>query len=320
MGLGVSSQSLSRWIRDCIAEVYTARSQSPPAGVVAHSTRSAATSAAWSTQASLEEICRAATWASASTFICHYRLDFLASAEASFGRRVLQRSAKLQALCIICQGLSPYFYSGQNLLQSVRLLCQSNNRIHLQHINFQRMRFNNTLVLLASRNPNLCILLINNQDPRTIILNPEVIVEVISRQAHSRRIWGPYEQRMTPVLGEVRNCCHGDPCKLPGILKANIPMKSLQFNYLHYLTDDLRLITNFYSQMVETLLLYTTPYNALNASLIELAKKCCHLKEVHCYCMVSQDMVDAFLSRCSDLRNYTLSATLLSSMLPALCP
>ncbi|XP_070583499.1 uncharacterized protein [Erythrolamprus reginae] len=89
-GLGLSSTSISRWIRDCIAEAYKARNQPIPAGVTAHSTRSAATSAAWVTQASIDDICRAARWSVPSTFIRHYKLDSFASAEAAFGRRVLQ--------------------------------------------------------------------------------------------------------------------------------------------------------------------------------------------------------------------------------------
>ncbi|XP_070590357.1 uncharacterized protein [Erythrolamprus reginae] len=90
-GLGVSPRSISRWIRECIAEAYGTTPHILPQGITAHSTRSAATSAAWRTQASAEDICRAATWTAPSTFIRHYKLDMYASAEASFGRRVLQR-------------------------------------------------------------------------------------------------------------------------------------------------------------------------------------------------------------------------------------
>ncbi|XP_070603189.1 uncharacterized protein [Erythrolamprus reginae] len=90
-GLGLSAKSISRWIKDCISEAYKAGGHTVPEGLTAHSTRSAATSAAWSTQASIEDICRAATWAAPTTFIRHYKLDSFASAEAAFGRRVLQR-------------------------------------------------------------------------------------------------------------------------------------------------------------------------------------------------------------------------------------
>lgn len=91
LGLKVSSSTVGRWLRTCIACAYEHQDLPVPQGITAHSTRSAATSAAWATQASVEEICRAATWTSASPFIRHYKLDSFASAEAAFGRRVLQK-------------------------------------------------------------------------------------------------------------------------------------------------------------------------------------------------------------------------------------
>lgn len=90
LGSKISSPTLGRWIRACISVACEAQSLPIPRGITAHSTRSAATSAAWSTRASVEEICRAATWASPTAFIRHYRLDVYASSDASFGRRVLQ--------------------------------------------------------------------------------------------------------------------------------------------------------------------------------------------------------------------------------------
>lgn len=91
LGSKVTSTTLGRWIRACIAKSYEMHALPRPENITAHSTRSAATSAAWATQASLEEVCRAATWSSPSPFIRHYKLDVYASAEAAFGRRVLQR-------------------------------------------------------------------------------------------------------------------------------------------------------------------------------------------------------------------------------------
>ncbi|XP_026545234.1 uncharacterized protein LOC113426991 [Notechis scutatus] len=90
MGLKVSPSTVGRWIRACIAKAYQSRSLPMPRGVMAHSTRSAATMATWATQAPIEEICRAATWSSPSPFIWHYRLAAFASVDAAFNRRVLQ--------------------------------------------------------------------------------------------------------------------------------------------------------------------------------------------------------------------------------------
>lgn len=90
LGKKVSVSTIGRWVRQCIATVYESRQELAPGGIIAHSTTSAATSRAWATQASLDEICRAAAWASPSPFIRNYKLDKFASAEAAFGRRVLQ--------------------------------------------------------------------------------------------------------------------------------------------------------------------------------------------------------------------------------------
>ncbi|XP_039189177.1 uncharacterized protein LOC120303551 [Crotalus tigris] len=91
MGQKVSVSTIGRWIRACISSAYVSLTLPVPPHVTAHSTRSAATTAAWATQASIEDICRAATWSSPSPFIRHYRLDKFASAEAAFGRRILQQ-------------------------------------------------------------------------------------------------------------------------------------------------------------------------------------------------------------------------------------
>lgn len=90
LGLRVSSPIVGRWLRATIAAAYEAHSLPVPGRIMAHSTWSTATSAAWSTQASLEDICRVAMWASPSLFIRHYKLDVYALAEVAFGWRVLQ--------------------------------------------------------------------------------------------------------------------------------------------------------------------------------------------------------------------------------------
>lgn len=61
-----------------------------PSGITAHFVLSAATSAALNNNASMEEVCKAATWSSISMFVRHYKLDVYSSLDASFGQRVLQ--------------------------------------------------------------------------------------------------------------------------------------------------------------------------------------------------------------------------------------
>ena len=89
-GYGASKNTLARWLRIAIHKAYKAMDIEPPTGVVAHSTRAVATSWAERAGASPEHICKAATWRSYSTFTRNYRMDLLAAAEQSFGRKVLQ--------------------------------------------------------------------------------------------------------------------------------------------------------------------------------------------------------------------------------------
>lgn len=92
LGLQISTSTLSRWVKGCIILAYKANGLLPPEGIVAHSLRGAATMAVYRSFPSLETICRAATWKSVHSFTRHYRVDKLASAEAAFGRRVLQHT------------------------------------------------------------------------------------------------------------------------------------------------------------------------------------------------------------------------------------
>lgn len=96
MGRRVSMATVGRWIKACISTAYDSAATPLPGKIYAHSTHSAATTAAWATQASILDICQAATWTSPSSFIRQYTIDSLASAEASFGRRVLQQVVSTQ--------------------------------------------------------------------------------------------------------------------------------------------------------------------------------------------------------------------------------
>lgn len=76
MGARITATTVSRWLRATISTAYELLSLPVPHRITAHSTRwSAATSAAWATQAPLEEVCRVATWTLVTPFIRHYSLD-----------------------------------------------------------------------------------------------------------------------------------------------------------------------------------------------------------------------------------------------------
>ncbi len=70
----VMKQRLSRWIFDAITLGYSSLGLHFPIGVRTHSTRVVASSWAWSSRASITEICAAAGWALPSTFARFYNL------------------------------------------------------------------------------------------------------------------------------------------------------------------------------------------------------------------------------------------------------
>ncbi|XP_041427211.1 uncharacterized protein LOC121396402 [Xenopus laevis] len=88
-GTKAAKSTLSKWIRSIISRAYAVKGKDPPIHVRAHSTRSVSTSWAFRHNASADQICKAATWASLHTFTRFYRLHTHASADAAFGRKVL---------------------------------------------------------------------------------------------------------------------------------------------------------------------------------------------------------------------------------------
>lgn len=89
-GKKASKNSIARWIRQAIQLAYQVSGMESPIGLKAHSTRALSTSWAEFHEASVEQICRAATWSSRNTFFRHYRLDLSDSSSLAFGRKVLQ--------------------------------------------------------------------------------------------------------------------------------------------------------------------------------------------------------------------------------------
>ena len=76
-GKPVSKVLIASWIRRIIEEAYKHFGQSSPEVIRAHSTRAMATSMANLRGASIEDICKAATWSSSYVFSKHYNLDVL---------------------------------------------------------------------------------------------------------------------------------------------------------------------------------------------------------------------------------------------------
>lgn len=71
LGKRMSKATLSRTLKLCIIEAYRALKKDIPSGITVYSIRSTSTNAVLINRASVEEICRAATWYPVSTFVRH---------------------------------------------------------------------------------------------------------------------------------------------------------------------------------------------------------------------------------------------------------
>ncbi|XP_069820996.1 uncharacterized protein [Dendropsophus ebraccatus] len=89
-GRKVSKSVLARWIRNAIEQSYILQNLTSPLRIRAHSTRAVSTTWAERASASIDQICRAATWSSPHTFTKHYRLQLQRNEDLTFGRKVLQ--------------------------------------------------------------------------------------------------------------------------------------------------------------------------------------------------------------------------------------
>ncbi|XP_069495968.1 F-box/LRR-repeat protein 8-like [Ambystoma mexicanum] len=263
-----------------------------------------------------------------------------------------RESHKLEDLCILCRGENPIFYSGQDILDSIKNVCRHDNEINLQHIDFRNMpiTLDDGLVrLIATGNPNLRSLFLNN---RTLVCNvtPEAIravlkacpklsvfgmfyaslsddvfMELISPDRApltrldlfcerldkytpviSEALWGSLGKKHSTLLVNLE-LDHTIPAwKIPRILKKNIPVSTLELNTFSFLVHYVRFAANSYSRTLKKLTLQTTPSSDLNSVLIELSEKCVLLEEIHCYCVVPQEVVQAFMRNCPRLKRYTL--------------
>uniref|UniRef100_A0A803JL00 Tyr recombinase domain-containing protein n=1 Tax=Xenopus tropicalis TaxID=8364 RepID=A0A803JL00_XENTR len=89
-GLPATKTTIARWIKETVRRAYLVRKKVPPIKLRAHSTRAIGASWAHRNAATAEQVCRAATWSSPHTFTKFYHFNTYLSAEAAFGRKVLQ--------------------------------------------------------------------------------------------------------------------------------------------------------------------------------------------------------------------------------------
>ena len=88
-GCKVRPSTISGWLSRVIKEAYISSGRPEPQ-VTGHTTRKMGTSRAWVAGASVEDVCRAATWATSSTFAQFYKLDVMPSTFSSVSSQVLQ--------------------------------------------------------------------------------------------------------------------------------------------------------------------------------------------------------------------------------------
>ncbi|XP_048402556.1 F-box/LRR-repeat protein 8 isoform X2 [Stegostoma tigrinum] len=77
-----------------------------------------------------------------------------------------ESATELLGLSTVCIGENPFFYSGQDLLQSIKSLFKTASHVPLRHIDFREMPFtldDNIVQLVTSRSPSLESLFINNK-------------------------------------------------------------------------------------------------------------------------------------------------------------
>lgn len=94
--------------------------------------------------------------------------------------------------------------------------------------------------------------------------------------------------------------------QVPSVLQPSIPVRQLRLHTWTCLLDEIRIVAQSYAGTLEVIELQTTASPELNTALVALAAQCTKLHEVHCYCVVSQNVIEAFCSLCPDLHRYTL--------------
>ncbi|XP_027007843.1 F-box/LRR-repeat protein 8 isoform X2 [Tachysurus fulvidraco] len=122
----------------------------------------------------------------------------------------------------------------------------------------------------------------------------------------SDQIWADVKRRH-PSLRVDLELDHTLPeLQVPSVLQPSIPVRQLRLHTWTCLLDELRLVAQSYAGTLEVLELQTTASSELNTVLVSIATQCTKLCEVHCYCVVSQNVIEAFCSLCPDLHRYTL--------------
>ncbi|KAK2085239.1 F-box/LRR-repeat protein 8 [Saguinus oedipus] len=93
------------------------------------------------------------------------------------------------------------------------------------------------------------------------------------------------------------------------ILQPAVPVAALRLNLSGDTIGPVRFAAHHYAATLRVLEVRAAASAGLNAALEELAARCAGLREVHCFCVVSPSVLDAFRAHCPRLRTYTLKLT-----------
>ncbi|XP_053126436.1 F-box/LRR-repeat protein 8-like isoform X2 [Hemicordylus capensis] len=196
-------------------------------------------------------------------------------------------SPDLRAL-LINSRLSPFYILRAETIAEVLRMCPQLSALGVQHATLSEEVFQE--LLKPSRGP------FHFLDIFCEGLNDDI----------PEALWSALIEKHPQLCVGLVFCFTVPYANISATLKPNIPVTALQFKYSYRLVGLIQLVTNHYSRTLERLDLNTSPSDDLNMSLMELARNCVRLKEIHCSCTVSQAVEEAFLLYCPGLIKYTL--------------
>uniref|UniRef100_G1QWC1 F-box/LRR-repeat protein 8 n=1 Tax=Nomascus leucogenys TaxID=61853 RepID=G1QWC1_NOMLE len=249
------------------------------------------------------------------------------------------RALGLRGLRLECRGEKPLFDAGRDVLEAVHAVCGAASQ--LRHLDLRRLPFtlDDALVLQAARScPELQSLFLDNSTlvgsvgpgsvlelleacPRLRALGlhlaslSHAILEALAAPDHARAPPLPNEawialRRRHPGLAVELELEPALPAEsVTRVLQPAVPVAALRLNLSGDTVGPVRFAAHHYAATLCALEVRAAASAELNAALQELAARCAALSEVHCFCVVSHSVLDAFRAHCPRLRTYTLKLT-----------
>ncbi|KAL4657043.1 F-box/LRR-repeat protein 8 isoform X1 [Arapaima gigas] len=232
---------------------------------------------------------------------------------------VLLNKTSSLSLCEVDFREMPFTLSDQ-LIQNV---AHQSPKLRKLYINNQTLVCNvttDTIQELLASCPQLCVLGVFyaslSETVLSVLLSPGrapfQLLELFCERSDkyvpciSNEFWGALRERHPSLVVNI-TLNHTLPArKFLKILQPQMPVRDLELITYTYLVPEIHFVTANYGPLLEKLVLQTTSSAELNSALMDFAACCARLREVHCYCVVSQSVIQAFLSSCPLLWRYTL--------------